>query len=49
MGTGKKVEVNFQITTLDASGFQDLLYRERSMIVNIINDAVMEQGREAVV
>jgi uncharacterized MAPEG superfamily protein len=49
MGTGKKVEVNFQITTLDAADFQDLLVRERGLIVNIINDAVMEQGREAVV
>ena len=49
MGTGKKVNVNFQITTLDASDFQDLLVRERGMIVNIINDAVLEQGREAIV
>jgi hypothetical protein len=49
MSTGKKVEVNFQITTLDASDFQDLLVRERGLIVNIINDAVLEQGREAVV
>jgi len=49
MGSGKKVNVNFQITTLDASDFQDLLVRERGMIVNIINDAVLEQGREAIV
>ena len=49
LSTGKRVEVNFQITTLDASDFQDLLVRERGLIVNIINDAVMEQGREAVV
>ena len=49
MGSGKKVDVNFQITTLDASGFQDLLVKERGLIVNIINDAVMEQGREAIV
>ena len=47
--TGKEVNVNFQITTLDASDFQDLLVRERGLIVNIINDAVLEQGREAVV
>jgi hypothetical protein len=49
MGTGKKVDVNFNITTLDAADFQDLLVRERGLIVNIINDAVLEQGREAVV
>ena len=49
LSTGKEVNVNFQITTLDAADFQDLLVRERGLIVNIINDAVMEQGREAVV
>ena len=49
MSTGKKVNVNFNITTLDASDFQDLLVRERGLIVNIINDAVLEQGREAIV
>ena len=49
MGSGKEVNVNFQITTLDAADFQDLLVRERGLIVNIINDAVLEQGREAVV
>ena len=49
MRSGKDVNVNFNITTLDASDFQDLLVRERGMIVNIINDAVLEQGREAIV
>ena len=49
MSSGKKVQVNFNITTLDSADFQDMLVRERGVIVNIINDAVIEQGREAVV
>ena len=49
LSTGKKVDVHFNINTLDASDFQDLLVRERGLIVNIINDAVLEQGREAIV
>ena len=49
LSSGKEVNVNFQITTLDAADFQNLLVRERGLIVNIINDAVLEQGREAVV
>ena len=42
-GTGN-VNVNFAITTLDASGFQDMLVQNRGTISNIINQAVNERG-----
>ena len=36
--------VNFNINTLDASGFDDLLVRNRGTITQIINNAVNERG-----
>ena len=36
--------VNFNINTLDASGFDDLLIRNRGTITSIINSAVNERG-----
>ena len=38
------VNVNFAITTLDATGFQDMLIQNRGTISNIINQAVNERG-----
>ncbi len=46
---GEGVNVNFNINTLDASGFEDLLFRSRGAISSLINQAVNEQGRGAVV
>ena len=44
-GTGASpVNVNFAITTLDATGFQDMLVQNRGTISNIINQAVNERG-----
>ena len=44
-GTGRSpVNVNFSITTLDATGFQDMLVQNRGTISNIINQAVNERG-----
>jgi hypothetical protein len=44
-GTGSSpVNVNFAITTLDATGFQDMLIQNRGTISNIINQAVNERG-----
>ena len=44
-GTGSSpVNVNFAITTLDATGFQDMLVQNRGTISNIINQAVNERG-----
>ena len=41
---GGMTTVNFNITTLDASGFDDLLVRNRGTITQIINNAVNERG-----
>jgi len=43
------VNVNFNITTVDASGFNQLLNNSRGTIVNMINSAVNETGRQAIV
>ena len=41
---GNMTTVNFNINTLDASGFDDLLVRNRGTITQIINNAVNERG-----
>ena len=46
---GKAVTVNFNISTVDASGFNELLVNSRGVIVNMINSAVNETGRQAIV
>ena len=48
-GGGNGTTVNFNINTLDASGFEDLLFRSRATISSLINQAVNEQGRGAVI
>jgi hypothetical protein len=49
MGGGQPVNVNFNISTVDASGFNELLVNSRGVIVNMINSAVNETGRQAIV
>tara|TARA_A100001035_G_scaffold276762_1_gene272410 strand:- start:6832 stop:8850 length:2019 start_codon:yes stop_codon:yes gene_type:complete len=46
---GKPVTVNFNINTVDARGFNELLVNSRGVIVNIINQAVNEKGKMAVI
>ena len=46
---GGAVNVNFNINTVDASGFEDLLFRSRGAISSLINQAVNEQGRGSVI
>ena len=46
---GKQVNVNFHITTVDATGFNELLVNSRGTIVNMINNAVNEKGRVAII
>ena len=46
---GKPVTVNFNINTVDARGFNELLVNSRGVIVNMINIAVNEKGRMAIV
>tara|TARA_R110002020_G_scaffold118766_1_gene271288 strand:- start:19 stop:1983 length:1965 start_codon:yes stop_codon:yes gene_type:complete len=48
-GMGKAVTVNFNISTVDARGFNELLVNSRGTIVNLINSAVNEKGRMAIV
>ena len=48
-GMGKPVTVNFNISTVDAKGFNELLVNSRGTIVNLINSAVNEKGRMAII
>lgn len=45
----KPVTVNFNISTVDARGFNELLVNSRGTLVNIINTAVNEKGRMAII
>ena len=47
MGGG--VNVNFNINTVDASGFEELLVRSRGTIAQLINNAVNEKGRSSII
>ena len=47
MGGG--VNVNFNISTVDASGFEELLVRSRGTITQLINNAVNEKGRSSII
>jgi len=39
------VTVNFNISTVDADGFDEILLNRRSTIVGIINEATNKRGR----
>ena len=45
---GQQVTVNFNIETVDATGFDELLLERRSTIVGVINEAMNRQGREGI-
>jgi len=45
----KNVTVNFNINTVDARGFNELLVNSRGTIVNLINSAMNEKGKMAIV
>ena len=47
--SGSPVNVNFNINTVDASGFEELLVRSRGTITQLINNAVNERGRAALI
>ena len=49
LGGGKPVTVNFNINTVDARGFNELLVNSRGVLVNLINSAVNEKGKMAVI
>tara|TARA_Y100000593_G_scaffold26142_1_gene52001 strand:- start:2170 stop:4185 length:2016 start_codon:yes stop_codon:yes gene_type:complete len=46
---GNPVTVNFNINTVDARGFNELLVNSRGVIVNMINSAVNEKGKVAII
>ena len=47
-GRNQPVTVNFNISTVDAEGFDDLLINRRGTIVGIINQAMNKRGRTGV-
>ena len=49
LGMSKAVTVNFNINTVDARGFNELLVNSRGVIVNMINTAVNEKGKAALI
>lgn len=49
LGMSKNVTVNFNINTVDARGFNELLVNSRGTIVNLINSAVNEKGKMAII
>ena len=49
LGNMATTNVNITIMANDTEGFDDLLLRRRSTIVNVVNDALISQGKEALV
>ena len=49
LGMSQPVTVNFNINTVDARGFNELLINSRGVIVNMINTAVNEKGKAALI
>ena len=49
LGMSQPVTVNFNINTVDARGFNELLVNSRGVIVNMINSAVNEKGKAALI
>jgi len=49
LGMGKPVTVNFNINTVDATGFEELLVNSRGVLINLINSAVNEKGQRAII
>ena len=45
----RATNVNITINANDTQGFDDLLVKRRSVIVNVINDALNTQGKEALI
>ena len=46
---GGQTTVNFNINTLDASGFDDLLVSRKGLITSIINNAMNTQGKMGII
>jgi hypothetical protein len=48
-GNGATTNINFTINAVDVKGVEELLLDNRSTIVNVINGALNDQGKEALV
>jgi tape measure domain-containing protein len=46
-GGGQPVNINFTIQANDAQGFDDLLIQRRSMVTQMVRDAMAEQGQRS--
>lgn len=46
-GMGGNTTVNINVETADANGFDNLLVNRRGLIVNLVNDALRQQGKGA--
>lgn len=46
---GGTTNINFTINAVDVKGVEELLLDNRSTIVNVINGALNDQGKEALV
>jgi hypothetical protein len=46
---GRATNVNITINANDTEGFDDLLVKRRSTIINVINDALNSKGKEAII
>jgi len=49
LGNMASTNVNITIMANDTEGFDDLLSKRRATVVNIINDALNSQGKEAII
>ena len=49
LGMSEPVNINFNITTTDASGFDDLLVQRRGLITQMVSDAMSERGQRSVI
>ena len=49
LSSAATTNINFTINTVDAQGVDELLTNRRSTIINVINDALNRQGKEALV
>lgn len=47
LGNQGPVNINFQITAVDAAGIDDLLVQRRGMITQFVRDAMQEQGQRS--
>ena len=45
---GQPINVSFNISTVNAQGFDELLYSRRGQIINMINQAVNNSGRRSI-